>query len=187
MRNCYMSKLKHAFIVAALITAAALPSPGQTTPRVSPHDASYARLGGKLVTVYYGRPYVKNRKIWGGLVPWDKAWRIGADEATTLITQSAIVVGGVTVPAGAYTLYMIPSENGASKLAISKTIGEWGEPGDENHDLGRVESEEGGFGNPGGTTHHYPRRGRGRRRDPENCVGQGAVFRRTGRGALRVF
>lgn len=135
-----MNRLKYAFIAAALIASTALTSMAQMTPpRASPHDASYTRVGGKLVAVYFGRPYTKNRKIWGGLVPWDKAWRLGADEATTLITQSAIVMGGTPVPAGAYTLYMIPSETGVSKLAISKTVGEWGEPGDEKNDLARVD------------------------------------------------
>ena len=79
------------------------------------------------------------RKIWGGLVPWDKAWRLGANEATTLIAQSALVIGGTTIPAGAYTLYMVPSETGTSKLAISKTIGGWGIPVDEKNDVARVD------------------------------------------------
>ena len=64
---------------------------------------------------------------------------MGSDEATTLITQQPIQIGDVTVPAGAYTLYMVPMETGASKLAISKKIGQWGIPVDETQDLGRVD------------------------------------------------
>ena len=148
-----MNTLKHALIVTALLTATALPSMGQMGgmggmggmmaarggPRQSPHDAINTRVGGKLVTIYYGRPLSRDRVIWGTVVPWDKAWRLGADEATTLVLQSGIVIGGVTVPAGAYTLYMVPSQNGVSKLAISKTIGAWGIPVDETHDLARVD------------------------------------------------
>ena len=48
------------------------------------------------------------RKIWGGLVPYGEPWRMGADEATLLITQKPIEMGGKTIPAGAYTLYMMP-------------------------------------------------------------------------------
>jgi hypothetical protein len=79
------------------------------------------------------------RKIWGTLVPWDKAWRMGSDEATTMITQVPLTMGQTTVPAGAYTLYMVPSESGTSKLAISTKIGGWGIPVDEKDDLARVD------------------------------------------------
>jgi len=64
---------------------------------------------------------------------------MGADEATLLVTQQPIVLGGKTVPAGAYTLYLVPSENGASQLAISTSIGGWGIPVDTGHDLARVD------------------------------------------------
>jgi hypothetical protein len=132
---------------ACLVVALALlvGSPVMAQNRVSPHESIYARVGGKLVTVIYGRPYSKDpkngeiRKIWGTLVPWDKAWRMGSDEATTLITQAPIMVGGTEVPAGAYTLYFIPSESGTSKLAISEAIGAWGIPVNEKEDLARVD------------------------------------------------
>jgi hypothetical protein len=116
--------------------------------RISPHETLSAVLGdrssGNRVTIVYGRPYTKDhktgemRKIWGGLVPWDKADRLGADEATLFITQKAIVVGDATIPAGAYTLYTIPSESGPSRLAFSTDVGKWGVPVDETHDLARV-------------------------------------------------
>ena len=55
-----------------------------------------------------------------------------------LITQQPIELGGTTVPAGAYTLFMLPSEDGA-KLVISKQLGQWGLQYDEKHDLARVD------------------------------------------------
>jgi hypothetical protein len=73
------------------------------------------------------------------LVPWDKAYRLGADEATTLIAERPIKLGGATLPAGAYTLYFVPSEKGPNKLAISSFIGKWGIPVDEAHDIARVD------------------------------------------------
>src|ERR1035438_5936172 len=103
------------------------------------------RPTGYRVTVVYGRPYTKDpgtgatRKIWGGLVPWGEAYRLGADEASILINEKAIVMQGTTIPAGAHTLYMVPSETGTSKLAISTDVGGWGVPVDETNDLARVD------------------------------------------------
>ena len=132
-------------------TLTAMPVMAQQS-RISPHESIYAAIGDRsdrnLVTITYGRPYTKDhktgemRKIWGGLVPWNKADRLGADEATTLIVQKPIMVGSALVPAGAYTLYTIPSQAGPSKLAISTNFGKWGVPVDEAHDLARVEMKK---------------------------------------------
>ena len=90
------------------------------------------RHTGDRVTLTYGRPYTKDhttgapRVIWGGLVPYGKADRLGADEATLLITQQPLLIGSVTIPAGAYTLYIVPSDTGTSQLAVSTNIGKWG-------------------------------------------------------------
>jgi hypothetical protein len=129
------------------ITAAALAAIPMTAQQVrkSPHETISKVLGDNRVTITYGRPYTKDpnsgapRVIWGGLVHWDRPDRLGADEATTLITQKPIMVGSATVPAGAYTLYTIPSENGPTKLAISTNVGEWGVPVEVTHDLARVD------------------------------------------------
>jgi hypothetical protein len=131
-----------------LIVAVAILSPmsalGQQRPRISPHETTSAVIDGNRVTLTYGRPYSKDpkkgdiRKIWGGLVPFGKAWRLGADEATLLLTQKPIVFGETTIPPGAYTLYMIPEEGGG-KLAFNKEVGQWGVPVDEKHDLARVD------------------------------------------------
>lgn len=111
----------------------------------SPHETTSAVIDGNRVTVTYGRPFTKDprsgeaRKIWGGLVPWERAWRTGADEATLLLTQQPLDIGGTTIPAGAYTLYIVPSESGASKLAFSSKLGGWGVPVNEQNDLARVD------------------------------------------------
>ena len=133
-------------LVAALLGA--LPLSAQQK-RLSPHETISTVIGdrrtGDRITITYGRPYTKDprtgepRKIWGGLVPWDKAYRLGADEATVLITQQPLMIGDVTVPAGAYTLYTVPSENGPTKLAFSTNLGKWGIPVDETHDLARFD------------------------------------------------
>ncbi len=140
------------FAIATILAAAGvLPLPAQQQ-RISPHETLSRVLGdrnnGNRITITYGRPYTKDPKtgaprvIWGGLVPWGKADRLGADEATLLITQKPVVIGGVTVPAGSYTLYTVPSDTGPSKLAISTNIGKWGVPVDETHDLARVDMKK---------------------------------------------
>jgi Protein of unknown function (DUF2911) len=132
-----------ALVVAAGAALVATPTVAQQKGgRASPHDDVYTKVGGKLVTIYYGRPNAKGRQIWGGLVPYGKAWRAGADEATTLVTQAPIMVGDKEIPAGAYTLYMVPEEKGTTKLAISKKLGAWGIPVDEKEDLTRVDMKK---------------------------------------------
>ncbi len=113
--------------------------------RVSPPDVTGAVIDGNRVTVYYARPSIKSprggedRKIWGGLVPYGKVWRLGANEATLLTTQKPLVFGETTVPAGAYTLFLLPQEDGSTKLIINKQIGQWGVQYDEKQDLARID------------------------------------------------
>jgi len=139
-----MKKFISTFAITAVALVSALPVMAQQK-RLSPHETISAVIDGNRVTVTYGRPYTRNprtgevRKIWGGLVPYGKPWRMGADEATLLVTQGPIELGGKTIPAGSYTLYMMPEESGASQLAISTRIGQWGIPVDTTHDLARVD------------------------------------------------
>jgi hypothetical protein len=137
-------------LAAAEPMAAAATAKVASSGGASPHETIGAVIGdrrtGSRVTITYGRPFSKDpktgamRKIWGTLVPWEKAWRLGSDEATTIISEQPIDIGGVTLQGGvAYTLYMVPSENGVSKLAISTRIGKWGIPVDETKDLARVD------------------------------------------------
>ena len=132
-----MSMLKFFLVVAAVALLSPVTAMAQR-PRQSPHETINSRNGGALVTIVYGRPNAKGRKIWGGLVPFDKAWRLGADEATLLLTEKPLQFGDTTIPAGAYTLYMVPEENGG-KLAFSKKLGSWGIPVDEKQDLARID------------------------------------------------
>ncbi len=131
-------------VLAVSILVTAGPAMAQRR-RLSPHETIKAEIDGDQISITYGRPYTKNprtgevRKIWGGLVEYGKPWRLGADEATTLITEKPIEIGGAKVPAGTNTLYMVPVETGTSKLAISTKTGQWGIPVDETKDLARVD------------------------------------------------
>jgi hypothetical protein len=169
-----MKKLIPQLLIAAAVLACALPSFSQDQKkkegaakkqqvagpgkRTSPHETVFARIGESrsLVSISYGRPYSQlggkadkeKRKIWGTLVPWDKAWRLGSDEATTISLQHPIEIGGKTIPAGVHAIYMVPSESGASKLAFSTNVVKWGIPVDESKDIARVDLKKESLSTP---------------------------------------
>ncbi len=107
-------------------------------PLKSPRGSADVALDGKKITVDYGRPYMRGRKIMGGLVPYGQVWRTGANAATGFVTQTDITVGGVAVPKGSYTLYTLPSADGW-KLIINKQTGQWGTEYDQSKDLARID------------------------------------------------
>jgi len=120
-----------ALVVAAQQDKAKRPSP--------PAQAKWDLGDAKSVTIDYGSPRAKGRKVYGELVPFGQVWRTGANEATTLVTPVDLTLGGTTVPAGSYTIFSIPNQDKWT-LIISKRTGEWGTdyPGQAN-DLARVD------------------------------------------------
>lgn len=86
---------------------------------------------GPVVEVTYCRPYKKGRVIFGGLVPYGKVWRTGANEATTFTVDKDIVFGGTPVKAGTYTLWTLPGETSWSVYLNSKMYS-WGVDMDGN-------------------------------------------------------
>ena len=133
-----------------------MPLPGSGTGGNSPHATISSPIGpnrnvGSMITLNYGRPFSKNprtgeeRNVWGALVPWNQAWRLGSDEATLIVLPHPLVIGSTTIPAGAHTLYLVPSDNEAgnpTKLAFSRNIGKWGVPVDEKSDIARVDMKK---------------------------------------------
>jgi Protein of unknown function (DUF2911) len=106
-------------------------------PRLSPHETDSATVDGAKISVTYGRPYMRGRKIFGGLVPFGEIWMPGADEATILQTDKALQFDGLTVPAGSYSIYTLPSEKNW-QLIINRQTGQWHTEYDRSRDLGRV-------------------------------------------------
>ena len=107
--------------------------------RASPHETTELTLNGKKITVTYGRPYMKSRKIMGELVPFGQVWRTGADEASVLKTEADLMIGSLAVPKGSYAIFTLPSEIGW-KLIVNKVADQWGAfKYDEKQDLGRVD------------------------------------------------
>jgi len=93
--------------------------------RASPPETATGTIAGSTITINYSSPAVKGRKIWGSLVPYDKVWRLGANEATIFETSKDITVEGKKLPAGKYSLYAIPGEKEWTFIVNSKT-GQWG-------------------------------------------------------------
>lgn len=91
----------------------------------SPPETATGTVSGSTITINYSSPAVKERKIWGDLVPYDKVWRLGANKATTFETSKDIKVEGKSLPAGKYSLYAIPGEKEWTFIFNSKT-GQWG-------------------------------------------------------------
>ncbi|WP_340075026.1 DUF2911 domain-containing protein [Leptobacterium sp. I13] len=107
----------------------------------SPHDISYYRMrrgDDPDIKVLYGRPQMKGRKIFGGIVPYDRVWRTGANEATEVTFYRDFRLGGTTLKAGTYVLYSIPGENEWTIILNSK-LHVWGAYSyDKRHDVASV-------------------------------------------------
>jgi Protein of unknown function (DUF2911) len=122
--------------------------------RVSPHETVKTAIDGNEITIVYGRPYTKDpktgekRKIWGGVVPFGKVWRLGADEATLLTIPQPIDLGGKSIPAGTYSLFMLPQSEKQGSLIVNKQTGQWGTKYDEKQDLVRVDMKGEAIGTP---------------------------------------
>ena len=117
----------------------AKPSAAPAKPMLSPAAMTDVSLDGAKITIHYNSPAMRGRVIMGGLVPYDKVWRTGANPATSFVTTGNLKIGTLTVPAGSYTLFTLPAAPGTPWLLIvSKKTGEWGIPYPEGNDLGRT-------------------------------------------------
>jgi hypothetical protein len=103
----------------------------------SPHVRTEWTVDGAAISIEYGRPYLKGRTIGKTVAPLGQVWRAGADEATTLKIDKALKFGTLAVPAGTYTLWVVPGDNDW-QLVISKATGQWGTQYRDGEDLGRV-------------------------------------------------
>lgn len=134
--------------VKAIATAwAAKDAAGRAVGILSTRDTVNAVIGGAKVFVEYGRPAKRGREIWGKLVPFDTTWRMGANAAAQFRTDKDLDMGGEVVPAGAYTIWLLPS-GGSSYLLVNKQTVDgrgqplWGTMWDPKQDLVRVPLEK---------------------------------------------
>lgn len=128
MRNLMKKsfQLKAAFLFAFALLVSTFAFAQDAKPIASPRDSVSGTAAGSTITINYGSPSVKGRKIWGGLEAYGKVWRAGANEATTFTTTKAIKVEGKTLAAGTYGFFLIPAENGTWTVIFNKVAKQWG-------------------------------------------------------------
>jgi hypothetical protein len=105
--------------------------------RISPHESVTCTVDGARLTITYGRPSMRGRAIFGALVPYDRVWCPGADEATTLESTKPVRFGSIAVPPGPHTIWMLPTSDVWS-LVISKEPSGFHTRYNPRADLGRV-------------------------------------------------
>ena len=107
-------------------TEVTVPLRNDSEKRTSPNAMVAQTLGITEVQVRYGRPYVKGRDVFGGeLVPYDKVWRTGANEATTITFLNDVLVEGKELGAGTYALFTVPKE-GSWDIILNSEAAQWG-------------------------------------------------------------
>ncbi|MDG5492280.1 DUF2911 domain-containing protein [Psychroserpens sp. SPM9] len=110
------------------------------SPRLSPKDTVEFKLNDLKLEVFYNRPSKKGREIFGALVPYDKVWRTGANEATTFESNKDLLIKGIVLPKGKYTLWTVPKDSAWNVMFNSKQYA-WGVDEemqvmwDPNHDV----------------------------------------------------
>ena len=95
-------------------------------PQPSPLASVSERVGVTGVSIEYSRPSVRERKIFGALVPWGQVWRTGANAATKVTFTTDVKLGGSAVPAGSYALFTIPGDSEWTVILSKVVDGQWG-------------------------------------------------------------
>ncbi len=129
-----MRRMMTLVLGAAMVAALAVSAFAQRNPR----GTSTLTLSGKTVSVEYGRPALKGRSV-DSMLSQLKAgdvWRLGADKSTTFTTAVDLAFGGLTVPAGTYSLWAQKQADNSWKLVFNKQHGQWGTQHDAAQDLG---------------------------------------------------
>jgi hypothetical protein len=137
MRHVIGVVLLNVGVIAGIVAAAANGGAQGTRLRISPHETTDAVIDGNRMAIVYGRPSMRGRKIWGGLVRWGSIWTPGADEATLLTTARSIVLEGRAIPAGTYSLYVLVDPE-RPQLIVNTQTGQWHTVYTPSKDLVRV-------------------------------------------------
>ena len=117
--------MRKTLIALLTLVAATTLSAQVKTPRPSPTASLTQTVGLTDVTIKYSRPGVRGRTIWGDLVPHDKVWRTGANEATTITFSEDVTVGGQKLTKGTYSLHTTPGRD-AWTIHFNSVADQWG-------------------------------------------------------------
>ncbi len=119
MKNHRLLFVLFFFCFAIILSSAAM------AQKASPAATATGKIGAANIEIAYSSPAVKDRKIWGSLVPYDKVWRAGADEATTFTTDRDLMVEGKKLPAGTYSFFVIPTDD-EWVIIFNNVASQWG-------------------------------------------------------------
>lgn len=112
------------FVCVALLSVSVLVAQEDKSKRPSPPATVVAEVKGKIITVNYSQPSVKGRTVWGDVVPYNKVWRAGANETTSIEFSDDVEIEGKPISKGKYALFVIPNEK-TWTFVFNKTI-KWG-------------------------------------------------------------
>jgi len=137
-KYCFYMLVGIGFVAAASFSSYGQIERSNNKPRMSPNATVSQTIGTTVVTLHYGRPGVKGRKVFGGLVPYNKIWRAGANEATAINFSKDVKVQGQSLKKGWYSLHMIPTEKEWT-IIFNSSI-KWGLDYDQKSDALRVKT-----------------------------------------------
>ena len=103
--------------------------------QLSPRDTVRSSIGDVSITIDYSRPLARGRVLLGNVIPYDRVWRTGANAATQFTASAPVRLGGIQLPAGTYTLWTVPHQNGVD-LIVNGQAGQWGTQYDRSRDVG---------------------------------------------------
>jgi hypothetical protein len=127
---------------------ASLDKAGKGLGLASPNVILKGDVSGEAVVVTYGSPRRRNRTILGTVVPYGKVWRTGANEATVIVCDKALVIGTTTLPAGSYSLWTLPKQDGTVDLIVNAQHGQYGTDYDASHDIVHIPMKVGTLEKP---------------------------------------
>ena len=139
--NFYISKMQSAAALSLLAAGCAWAATGNrevSKNPLSPSAETQMKLAGKEIVIEYNSPSARNRKVEGGLIPFDTWYRMGADAATTLTTAGDLTIGDLKVPKGVHTLFLQAAPSGDWKLIVSNETKQFGTDYNPAKDLGQT-------------------------------------------------
>lgn len=129
--------MKSLAAAALAVATVALATPDAAAQRRSQFGSVSQTVNETVIDIEYNRPVARGRTLFGGIVHWGEYWTPGANEATTIEFSGAVLVDGHELPAGRYTMWMIPRADGPWAWIFSNALDVWHvpPPGEEQEQL----------------------------------------------------
>ena len=122
-----------AFIFTILLFIGCLSYSQINTPRISPATEIKQMVGLTEISIEYSRPSMRDRQIFGNLVPFGKVWRTGADNSTKISFENDVIISEKTIKSGTYSIFSIPNKD-SWEIIFYSDVELWGVPRDWSDD-----------------------------------------------------